>query len=1032
MAQGLPVRSVVQDPNAPQGGNAPSQQLTVGGISTGQRGPAPQDTSAMDDAIASFGRIGDAMQRKKKSADFIEGRMASMSGKTQAEVAATGNRTTMAGFVSLEVTNAVANWQAAQAQAASTEHYNTDPAAYQAALSKSSADLISNMGGDEFAERALAQALAPAMERLSAAQTAQHADWTMNETANSYTQSLILSGKYAAGQYTGSDTGETPTTGAVNGNSDYMAVAEQFVGKIIGAESNNNANAQNTQSSAGGLGQFIDSTWISTVRKYKPSLAGKTNAEILAMKKGESTRALQREMTVAFAAENASGLAASGLAVNKGTVYLAHFAGLGGARRVLKGDPTALVSTTMTKGQIAANKTVMYRNGRMITNAELVAWAGRKMGGKSAPAGNVNTAIMTNPGLPPEIHRNAVTNAIVSTLTAGDGSLFQNAGGIAGLSGLNLSAVQMGQINRAHDAFETERQNEYNVSYERQSHNLLAMAATGNFSEEEMFEQLAELNSTFDRTDAEQRRMHVEMQKEIDGVDLGVWAEPDRQLDLMDIKQQVLNGELTAEAAVDAIKDIGDMYSSDTAMTEKAVGTIIQAFEAVKAKERAALSSTTKAGLKDAKTRQVAGNLVSRNILGTGTKAEQAAGILLVEEKLLADLQASDVPPEEMQSTASDLMAKVLVNNDVIDPNRSSAMRHAMLNPIGEDGNITQRAEDAMAFFMDLKLGAGATPEYLARMFAGNEKTLEMMLTAESHMVGDADMDLAVQNAWKQINDPITRARINDQRKRIESGEFRTAIKESIIKQSGLTDSVWNGTMNMFNNDWAATLLDEEGVGRIMADSGLDLVIDEETRSAVALYPNASMETITQIVTGQMGERGKVMGSSYVMAPKGSSVAEVMGLNSTEPNAANTAAVEYVTANGEEMFGKAVWADLGPSFYKYADVFFGDTLRGAGAGRPEFTVELIGPNFVITPASEKYAFDDDIIWDDYASLPEAASAVIPAAQIGSWYNEKQTQGRDGMVNTVLDWFRPNAIPQSEKDRINQSGLETRLETALPD
>jgi hypothetical protein len=80
------------------------------------------------------------------------------------------------------------------------------------------------------------------------------------------------------------------------------------VDKIIGVESSGNPNAKprdasgNLLSSAGGLGQFIDSTWLSMMGKYRPDItAGKTSQQVLALK---SDPALSREMTTRYTQEN--------------------------------------------------------------------------------------------------------------------------------------------------------------------------------------------------------------------------------------------------------------------------------------------------------------------------------------------------------------------------------------------------------------------------------------------------------------------------------------------------------------------------------------------------------------------------------------------------------------------------------------------------------------------------------------------------------------------------------------------------------
>lgn len=1036
MATGFLERETVQDPNAPDRGNAPNAQLSIPGIQGGVAAQ-PEDTSGITAAIEAFGAVGAGITRRRQNADFIEGQMASMSGQTQAEVAAEGNRTTMAGFVALEVGNAVSEWAAAEQQAAATQHYGTSPEEYNRALSESAAGLIAQMGGDDFAEAQLTQALAPAMQRLAAAQSGQHAAWVQGETANAYTTSLILSGQTAASNYPGAETGPNgPVVGATSPGGDYRAFAASISPQLINSESGGDPNAVNPdpRSSATGLGQFVSGTWLATLRRYRPDLAeGRSDEELLAMR---TNGPLSRAMSIEYTAEVARGLSASGHTVTAGTTYLAYFAGLGGARRVLSGDPNATVDTTLTPIQIAANRSVMYRDGRMITNRELAAWAANRMGGP-APAGQDPAAptqanVLANPGLPPDVHRTAVVNAMVTSLGAGDGSLWQSAGGLEGLAGLNLPAAQLGQVMAAHRRFEEARQNEYNMSYERERHNLLERAATGDFTEEEMFAQLDGLHNRFGRSDAEQRRLHGQMQEAIDGEAAGVWATPERQLDLMEVRNSVLDGDLTAEEAVGEITAIGEMYGSDAETTQSAVGVVIEAYERVLADERREIARVTEAGIEERQVRDRAAALLSMNVLGTGTAEEQAAGIAQVEETILADLQAADVDPEEIPSRMSALMAQVLVTNDLVDPRRASVMRAAFQNPVGADGRATPRSVEALAYYLDLQDGAGAPPEYMARMFSGNERTLELMMTAAEHAVGDADLDTAIIQAYAQINNPVTAARIAQTQQRLDSGAIQTAVVENIITNSGLANTAWNNTMNFFNNNWSQERLDAEGQARIMDDSGLHLVIEQEVRSAVGLMPNASEETIVQVVSGQMAERGAVIGSSFVMAPRDTDVRTVMGLIDTAPAAPNEAMVRYVMENGEELFGPAVWADIAPNLMDRAATgegmvsealtaatsflggnTVGEARRDAGWGRPEFSVELVGDNFVIRPASERYTFDDDLIFDDYASLPEAAVAVIPATEVGSFYNSYQTRPTavGAGVGMMIEFFSQGGGPR---------------------
>lgn len=149
------------------------------------------------------------------------------------------------------------------------------------------------------------------------------------------------------------------------------------VNRIIGNESGGDPTAQNNRSSAGGLGGFIDSTWVATVRKYRPDIArGMNNDQIIELKKTDPTLAV--EMTTKFVQENANFLAKSGNAVTPANLYLAHFAGQGGASAVLRADDATPLTTVLSPAAIRANPEVL---GSGKTVGDLKRWAEEKMGG---------------------------------------------------------------------------------------------------------------------------------------------------------------------------------------------------------------------------------------------------------------------------------------------------------------------------------------------------------------------------------------------------------------------------------------------------------------------------------------------------------------------------------------------------------------------------------------------------------------------------------------------------------------------------
>jgi hypothetical protein len=153
-----------------------------------------------------------------------------------------------------------------------------------------------------------------------------------------------------------------------------------IVSRIIGVESGGNPVAQNPQSTARGLGQFIAGTWMDMITRHRPDLvAGRTRAQVLALRDDPT---LNREMTTLYMQENRARLQSAGVPTDPGALYLAHFMGLGGAIRALRAAPDTPIASLMTAAEIRANAAVRHggRSFAQFTAADLRSWSSAKMG----------------------------------------------------------------------------------------------------------------------------------------------------------------------------------------------------------------------------------------------------------------------------------------------------------------------------------------------------------------------------------------------------------------------------------------------------------------------------------------------------------------------------------------------------------------------------------------------------------------------------------------------------------------------------
>jgi murein DD-endopeptidase MepM/ murein hydrolase activator NlpD len=165
--------------------------------------------------------------------------------------------------------------------------------------------------------------------------------------------------------------GETGSGGA--------GAVDALVARIVTVESAGRADAANSRSTALGLGQFIEGTWLRMMKTYRPELVSTLSREdLLALRTNPD---ISREMIANLARENEAYLRDRGFEATAGRLYLAHFLGSEGAASALRADPTLLVSDAMDPGVVSANP---FLKGRTI--ADLIAWADKKMSGSKGAA----------------------------------------------------------------------------------------------------------------------------------------------------------------------------------------------------------------------------------------------------------------------------------------------------------------------------------------------------------------------------------------------------------------------------------------------------------------------------------------------------------------------------------------------------------------------------------------------------------------------------------------------------------------------
>lgn len=153
-------------------------------------------------------------------------------------------------------------------------------------------------------------------------------------------------------------------------------VSDDTLNKIIQIESSGNPNIRARTSSATGLMQALNATWLGVVRAHRPDLLkNRSDAAVLALRLDPN---ISIEMLARFTEDN---LKIIGTNAPQGDIYLAHFLGAGTARKVIQAPAGALAINYTGSAAAKANPTIITAK---TTVAQLRAWAAKKMSKKPA------------------------------------------------------------------------------------------------------------------------------------------------------------------------------------------------------------------------------------------------------------------------------------------------------------------------------------------------------------------------------------------------------------------------------------------------------------------------------------------------------------------------------------------------------------------------------------------------------------------------------------------------------------------------
>lgn len=151
-------------------------------------------------------------------------------------------------------------------------------------------------------------------------------------------------------------------------------IADEKINRIIAIESRGDPNARPPKGTAGGLGQFLVGTWDEVGQKHYPKQKAHYGKSWTGMRLGAANATIQLLMLARLVEDNAAAMDSS----FNGDLYLAHFLGVGAARRFVRSAQEAPVLPIV--GQKAIDNNGKILRGKTV--GEVRAWAARSMAGR--------------------------------------------------------------------------------------------------------------------------------------------------------------------------------------------------------------------------------------------------------------------------------------------------------------------------------------------------------------------------------------------------------------------------------------------------------------------------------------------------------------------------------------------------------------------------------------------------------------------------------------------------------------------------
>lgn len=937
-------REVVQDPNA-QDRRQPLQllQTTRVGAPATQVGDVSSTEKQLASALGGIDQLVANQFEDNKARWITEGKMAYLSGKTEADLIDNGNRFTRQGYQTLKAKDAVNNWFTQESIAIDETHKTMDPSQYSAQVKSKSQALLDSMT-DPDAKAVATSTLESVAPRLVQSQMLKNNEFNRGERRNSFSTMLDSTATTSAsasvkqpGQVLALS--PTPVEAPIKvSSSDRDTGIRTLLGEAANEGAEGMAAVAHVMRNRASDGRWPDtigavakqpqqfSAWNAgaggndLVRKYNPGdpiyeKAGQVFDAVMAGSHvdptGGATHYYSPAGMRALVAEGSqknevpTWLAAESKSAN-GTVKIGGHVFTGRANSA----PLQLTRQPETGTLLSAN-----------TSADLNAVPGTEgvnvapIAGQHGP-NEVQDLIFGYNGLNSEDKATAVADAMRRQLTAGNDALFRDAGGIGTLQKLKAKPSEIDEVLKAKEAFEKKQVNLFSTDNEKFRNDILKRAERGE-SLDVILADIEKRHQTGKLDDVNSKALaHAAADKiraEGDKT-TSVFANTDFLGEIGGLYQQVKTGTDFQTAAKQA-KQIAAKYGAQPEDVQRLLGNVFQLDQGQQDKLRteAATAAKTKKEQDDAKdevNRQIAKGYGLGGLTGTQIKitndhgaeetvSKEQYGVSLIKDRW-SSYFADQVNSGKM--TVAEAKAGIVKNtylelqkHGVIDEKAQAQITGALTgNILDKDGSLKPEAVQAYDAWLMLRTAPGMQDEGYLSKFIKNDEVRTLLETAYKLDSGDLSKEQALIKAHEIVND-----KNRDPKDLLaKDAVWKAKMRDGLSKV--LEDKASPGFLDNILGNYDAG--DKE---RVLSQR--TITANYITRRAEAYHlqnPNEDADvSLTKAQQDFKANATHVMGNIVIGRP-GLELHKVMGVTAFGPNAVNDAVSSYIKKHGETLWGK--------------------------------------------------------------------------------------------------------------------------------